>query len=733
MRFPWVPSPTINDAPRLRAYFPETLYVNPSIITDGNGRATLRVPLADSITTWRMMAVASTQQGALGSGSAGIKVFQDSFIDLDLPAALTQGDIISIPVAVYNYLSQSQSFDLTLHPEDWFALEEDTPQKSLTVGRGEVAAAYFRIKAERIGKFKLTVSARVNGRADAQTADAIKREIEVAPNGQEQTAVINDRLQEGSQGHEITFPAQAIAEAGKILVKLYPGPISQVVEGLDSLLRMPAGCFEQTSSTTYPNVLALAYLKGARRLTPEIQDKAKGFISSGYQRLLTFEVPGGGFSWFGREPANKILTAYGLMEFYDMSRVHEVDPSLIARTQRWLAAQQLSSGNWPPDQAAINEGATKRFTSDTMRITAYVAWALQATGYQGDAVERAKRYLESHLTGQEDPYTLAVLANFAVEYGRDPAFTGRLFERLLKLKVETSKTIYWQQPGLTPTYSYGDPAQIETAALAAQALLKWGKASAVANKALQFLMEKKDAYGNWHSTQATILALKALLLSTEHSATDAVGTVDVLAGGRLVKRIEINKENNDLLHQVALKPEAYNGSNRIALRFNGQGSMLYQMVGSYYVPWTLAPPQADGPLTIGVTYDRTSLYQDDIVTADVTIRNHLTQTADMILVDLGIPPGFEPMVEDLERLMQAQAPGARLQKFNLTGKQITLYYDAIGAEQAVKLSYRLRAKYPIRAWTPVARVYAYYNPEHGATARPVQLAVSPKRAGSHGQ
>ena len=67
-------------------------------------------------------------------------------------------------------------------------------------------------------------------------------------------------------------------------------------------------------------MLALDYMKRTKKLTPEVHAKAEGFIANGYQRLLTFEVPGGGFSWFGSAPANKILTAYGLMEFYDMSQ-----------------------------------------------------------------------------------------------------------------------------------------------------------------------------------------------------------------------------------------------------------------------------------------------------------------------------------------------------------------------------------------------------------------------------
>jgi hypothetical protein len=75
---------------------------------------------------------------------------------------------------------------------------------------------------------------------------------------------------------------------------------------------------------------------------------------TGYQGLLTFEVSGGGFSWFGQAPANKILTSYGLMEFADMARVHEVDPRVIERTQQWLAREQQSDGSWRPDSNFIN-------------------------------------------------------------------------------------------------------------------------------------------------------------------------------------------------------------------------------------------------------------------------------------------------------------------------------------------------------------------------------------------
>ena len=83
-------------AAHVRSYFPEALYINPEIITDK-----MAAPAFDSDGGlhyhWRMAMIASTQHGALGSGTSSLKVFQDFFVDLDLPVTLTQGDRVSIP------------------------------------------------------------------------------------------------------------------------------------------------------------------------------------------------------------------------------------------------------------------------------------------------------------------------------------------------------------------------------------------------------------------------------------------------------------------------------------------------------------------------------------------------------------------------------------------------------------------------------------------------------------
>jgi len=705
--------------PRVRSYFPEALYINPEIITDKDGVASITIPIADSITTWRMAMMASTPRGALGSGTSSLKVFQDFFVDLDLPVTLTQGDRVSIPVAVYNYSGAAGDVNLQLKDDSWFSLVDDVAEKNLNVESARVGGSQFTLEAKRIGKFKLTLAARMKGSADR--ADIVVREIEVIPNGREQSVVFNGRL-ETTAHHELAFPAESIPEATKIFVRLYPGPLSQVIEGMDSLLRMPFGCFEQSSSVTYPNVLALDYMKRTKKLTPEVHAKAEGFIANGYQRLLTFEVPGGGFSWFGTAPANKILTAYGLMEFSDMSKVHDVDPNLIVRTQQWLAAQQQPDGSWKPDASFVNEGATNRYNTDVLRITAYLAWSLENSGYQGPAVEKARQFIESHTSAKADTYTLAVLANFAADYGKDRDFIRQAMQLLLDARTEKDELAWWSAEE-TGVYATGTSASVETTGLAAQALLKWGGASGTARKAMTYIAAKKDASGTWGTTQATIMALRALLLATEKGAADVRGTLEVVLNGKTAEKLVLTPENNDLLHQFVFKDVDAKGANTVEIRFAGKGGLAYQVVGQYFLPWDKKPE--DEPLSIDVAYDRTQLAQDDIATATASIKNNLPKPANMVMVDLGIPPGFDLLSEDLQayREKSAAQKSGRLEKFSLTATQAILYFDSFAPGDTVTLKFRLRAKYPIRARTFRSRVYEYYDPEISSVARPAQLEV----------
>ena len=302
-------------AAHVRSYFPEALYINPEIVTDADGRASIVIPVADSITH-------------MAHGHARLhRSWRARHLDLQpesLPRFLCRSRSSRHADARRSRISPCRR--LQLLRGSWRCKSETSIRRLVLSGRRRSRqngqrrfcpccriAVHPRSQAHRKVQAD-AVRPRMQGAANR--ADIVVREIDVIPNGREQNVVFNGRLENEVQ-HEIAFPSDSIPDASKIFVRLYPGPLSQVIEGMDSLLRMPFGCFEQTSSSTYPNVLALDYMKRTKKLTPEVHAKAEGYIANGYQRhLLTFEVASGGFSWFGSAPRQQdtdCLRTYGVL------------------------------------------------------------------------------------------------------------------------------------------------------------------------------------------------------------------------------------------------------------------------------------------------------------------------------------------------------------------------------------------------------------------------------------
>ncbi len=62
-------------------------------------------------------------------------------------------------------------------------------------------------------------------------------------------------------------------------------------------------------------------------------------------------------------------------------------------------------------------------------------------------------------------------------------------------------------------------------------------------------------------------------------------------------------------------------------------------------------------------------------------------------------------------------------RFDLTGRQVILYLTEVQQRKPLQFSYRLKARFPVRAKTPRSTVYEYYNPDTRGVAAPVELVV----------
>jgi uncharacterized protein YfaS (alpha-2-macroglobulin family) len=226
--------PTTLSKPLVREFFPETLYWNPQIITDQKGHARITFPGAHSITNWKILANAISKDGKFGTTISDLIVFQDFFIDIDLPVSLTCGDEISVPVMVYNYLKQKQDVKLKLEKKGWFDLLDDQI-KVVKLKPEDVKAVYFRVRAKKAGLNEFLVWA-----YGTKMQDAILRKVKVFPDGKECHSSESGFLEKESTCI-LKIPREAFGENMKAWVKLYPSALPEVVQSLEKIVRLPFG------------------------------------------------------------------------------------------------------------------------------------------------------------------------------------------------------------------------------------------------------------------------------------------------------------------------------------------------------------------------------------------------------------------------------------------------------------------------------------------------------------
>ncbi len=737
------PAETDEEPPSLTSVVDTMLWL-PNAVTDENGALQVEFPVADSITTWRVSALASAQDGRLGSATSDLRVYQDFFIHVDLPPALTVGDQISVPVAIYNYLPEPQRLRLEVEQARWFELLSASGRE-IEIAPNDVTTAYFSIRVLDFGRQPFQVTA-----WGSAMSDAVREEVRVAPNGDERRLTRANLVMTTatSLSETLTLPDTAIPGTQALTFHLTPGVVSHLIAGWDALQRRPTGGLEPTVSAAYPAVLLLNHLRETGQTAPELRAQAEAHVDRSYQRLTTFEAPGdpGGFSRYGQAPADPLLTAYGLQVFSQMQRVRPVDPALGERMAAWLFKHQREDGSWA--------NATGISEKERLLATAFVLWGLADAGYATDArAQQAAAFLRAAISEDEDAtpgYTLALVANALVavdtaDEGQITPATQGVLRRLADLAIREGDTAYWESERATYRGSKGESADIETTALAALALFQAERHVDVANAAVRMLLQNKDSFGAWHTTSATAMALQALVASARGGDTtiETPVTVSVTLNESETQSATLTLVSPDAQPTLAFEEMLLGAENTVDIQIDEPGAahFMYQIVGRYYLPWDEIAADVTTPeaILLDVAYDRTELAIDETVEVAVTalLNPALTPldmaswSADTVIIELGVPPGFEIRREDLERIVSRfeTAPddpaAARIERFELTEGRIILYVTNLTSRDPLSFTYRLRAKFPVVAQTPASHAYAPHNPDVMGKAPPQTLSVIP--------
>lgn len=677
----------------VRERFDETVLWTAGLRTDAQGSATLTVPLADSITGWQVAIEAVSGGGAVGTALAHLETYLAVHVDADPPARLTTGDTIDIPVVVSNHGTSARTFSIT--PDVRGALTANTGPIKVTVPAGEVRAAHVPVRAIAAGTGSLELALTDGGRR----VDAVRRTIPVDPPG----ALVRT-AESAPADRPLAFQVPATVAPGSVngRVRLFRGALDQAQDGLEDLLQEPHGCFEQTSSTTYPNLLVLDVL-GTRTGADALRARARELVGKGYQRLISYEVEGGGFSWFGDAPANQVLTAYGLLEFVDMARVYPVDDELIARTRAWLVSKQHADGSWSPDASFLHDWSAVQGKVST---TAYLAWALAEAGQRGKPLERALTYLRNNATTLDrSPYLLSLWAAAEAAAAARPAVPLARLARHARTKGDT---LGWTAGGQTLFYASGTAADVQVTSLAAMALGQTGDADR-AKRALAWIWDAREG-GGWGETQGTVLALRAAARAVRPAPL--TGTARVRVDGKLAGTVDLAAI---AVPTVELPANLDVGPHTITIEGVPAGALTAELRVSYREA-TIPVAQSAG-LTVALTTDDEPIKIGARTQLAVTVTNPGKQIVAMPMVVIPVPPGFRADPMTLRGLK------TQVSRVEESGTEVRLYLDHLDPSQRKTFTLQWEATTRAQVLQRPAVAYAYYDPKTRASSAALSLSA----------
>lgn len=680
--------------PRLREYFPETLFWAPEVITGKDGKASVQVKLADSVTAWHIAVMASTMDGQVAEADAEIRAFQPLVADLDLPQVLTVGDLISLPVPIRNYTGQAQQVVVSNQFAESLGSGQSAPER-LTIPASSSKEAALSLHAMS-GTERASVQVSVLGR---NASDAIKRTLAIHPDGERCETVANG-IASSKQPLLLEIPATAIPGSMHAEVTIFPSLLSRILASVRALLTRPYGCAEQTISASYSNLLFLRALRQTNIDGGDLAVRAEKNLRDGYGKLLNYQDADGAFSYWGHQDRPDVaLTAYALQFLHDAKDIISVDPERLERARKWLAAH-------------ASEDASSQALSLLSRLQ---------SGTVTDVDEQLGK-IARHAAQTDDPYATAEFAMAAMNAGKTDLARDAV-ANLRKCARDEQGTAYWDLHTNTPFHGWGRAGQIETTALVVAALAKWRETNAndlelnaLINRGVLFLFRNAGPDGAWMTSQATVQALGALMglwqsairpqrITMTMSVNNGPGQSFVLDTASSVQSA-INLDISKFVHAGTVNRVSFSG---------GETAIQVQTAASWYEAWSKL--ETAKTLEFAASCAPVALEINQLSECDVSIGRSSFRGYGMLIANIGLPPGAEVDRGSLTALVEK----GTIDSFEIAQDHVVIYVWPQAARTHIQFGFRPR--FAMRAKAAQSALYDYYNPDEKFVIQPMEYEV----------
>jgi CD109 antigen len=173
-------------------------------------------------------------------------------------------------------------------------------------------------------------------------------------------------------------------------------------------------------------------------------------------------------------------------------------------------------------------------------------------------------------------------------------------------------------------------------------------------------------------------------------------------GEGIDKKVRITKENFDVLQMIELPIDR-----QIEVSVAGKGEAIAQMVKRFSVP---EAEKGDEILKVSVDYDVTQVEVDDLVKVSVKLEFNppIAMEAGMVVLDVSVPTGFEPVTDSI---VQAVQQLEKIKRYDIAGRKVIFYIENILPGDKISFTFNVKAMYPVKAQGVASQAYSYYKPE----------------------
>jgi uncharacterized protein YfaS (alpha-2-macroglobulin family) len=566
--------------PRVRKAFPDTAFWEPNIHTDSYGHARVSLTFPDSLTTWRATVRAITSDSKAGSAISRVLVRKNILVRMGTPRFLIQGDEITLPVIVHNYLDTAKQATISLKV-DGLETISGTQQTIAIPSKGE-ATALWRLHASHVGQATLTASAIT----DAES-DALELTFPVNAAGVAKTLAHSGVLAQTTARAQATVPYAAGTDsaAHSLRIEVSPSIAGSLFPALNYLTTYPYGCTEQTISSYLPNVIVMETLQ--RLNVPGRVDPSDlhAKMQAGLARLKDYQHDDGGWGWWKEDDSRVYMTAYvvsGIGMGAQFVALTSEQKEMLDQGKKYLHTQ-------------LDQHPRMR-----AELRAAVVYALAEAG---DTNIRTALDAEWSSRKNLEPEALA-MTGLAMLQQHD----GRAAEFAKLLESEATRQgdlVFWKgsyAPLLDADYSN----DAEATAYAVRLLAKLNNSDPLLPDAVQWLMLERNGGVWWDSTEQTAMVLFGLVdyLSASHEL-ESDFTAEVMVNGRSAGQRHFTPA--DAVSGASWTIDAENstlqpGSNQVEIvRKDGTGRIYWSARGTYYS--TSKQNYQSGSMSLNLTRD----------------------------------------------------------------------------------------------------------------------------------